>query len=336
MNVTVSARSTRSRRLIALVAAMVVALALPVSSAGATPSDQLIVNVSGGPAVSPDIEQPTGLTPPEGCTLLGGLPPTGVRCELTEQIDQPDVNFVGRVQKADGSGSGTIRLACALKMSLPLVVVSDLTGSTISYESLSGTGSQRCTWVIRMADGSELTGALTGTMSLALVTPTNTTATWAGTFNVVVLGGTGEWAGKGGSGTYTQSETIALPTSVARSGSLARIGETDASVMALTLAARAPRVQLQAPAPNAAVRLRAATRVQVFTAPGASCRFTARKVGTRTTKQLGTGRDGTPRDGTVTSPNKVASLGLGRWTITAACTAAGRTGRATRTVRVIR
>lgn len=328
-------RSAVIRLLLSIVATAATLLVLPVN-APAVPTDQLVVNVSGGPAVSPEIEQPTGMTPPAGCTMLGGFPPTGLRCEITEEINQPAARFSGTVQTVDGSNSGTIDLTCGLRMSLPMVITSDLTGSSIAYESFSGTGSQRCTWVIAMADGSGLSGELTGTMTLALVTPTNTTATWGGTFNVTVLGGTGDWTGKAGSGTFTQSETIALPTSVARSGRFARVGETDASAMQLTLATRAPRVRFLAPNANAAVRLRAATRVQVFTAPGASCRFSARKYRSTITKRLGSGLDGTPADGRVTSSLKVSSLGLGTWTITAACTSAGRTGKAIRNVRVVR
>jgi hypothetical protein len=322
----------RASRIGFVVAIAAMLLALP-SSALAAPTDELVVNVAGGPAVTPEIERPTGMTPPEGCTLLGGFPPTGVRCEVTEEINQPDVSFTGTVQTADGSNTGTIKLACALTMSLPMVVSSDLTGSTIAYESFSGTGSQRCTWVIAMADGSGLSGELTGTMTLALVTPGNTTATWGGTFNVTVLGGTGDWAGKAGTGTFEQSETIALPTTVARS---TRVGEADASALRLTLAARSPQVRLLTPKAGTSVRTGAATRVQVFTAPGASCTFSARKVRSTITKSLGTGTDGRPADGKVSSSRKVGTLGVGRWTITAACRSGARTGRATRTISVVR
>lgn len=311
------------------------ALALPVSAAAAL-TDELVVNVAGGPAVSPEVAQPTGMTPPEGCTLLGGFPPTGVRCELTEQVAEKDRVLTGSVQTADGSLTGSISLTCTMAMSLPLVVVTDLTASTLTYESLNGTGRQDCTWVITMSDGSGLTGELGGSMALALVAPENTSAAWTGTFNVTVLGGSGRWAGRAGTGTFTQSESIALPSTVARRRAHARVGEADASRLGLTLAARAPRVQFRTPKVGASVKLRALTRAEVFTAPGASCTFSARKARSTVTKQLGTGRDGRPADGKVTSTKRISSLGLGSWTITAACTSGTRTGRATRLVRVIR
>lgn len=127
-----------------------------------------------------------------------------VKLTKTPAIDMgtsPDVvisgaRMAGTVDERGTSRSGTIEATCDYELHV-----------TQSGQSANASGSQRCSWFMSFADGT-MTGTLEGS-SRTSIGPEGGSMT--GTMVVSVVAGTGAFAGKVGSGTFTESQRIAAP-----------------------------------------------------------------------------------------------------------------------------
>lgn len=293
------------------------------------------VNIAGGPTPTPTIETPTGLTPPDGCTYIGGLPPTGVSCDRVEHYVENAYELSGTVADTASADTGTIDITCAIDMTITMHVDVTLSGWTIDYTSFSGTGTQTCTWVIAMNGGADtLVGTASGPNAMELEPAPPATALWTGTLSVVATGGTGRFASQAGSGTFTESEIVSLPTTVP--GHIGARPSADGSVMALALATSKPKVRFLEPTSGQKIKRRSKPVVRVLSAPGTRCLFRATRKGSKA-RRLGSASDGSTADGLVRFTKRWPRLlKTGRWVITARCTRGGVTSTGTVKVRIIR
>lgn len=246
-------------------------------------------------------------------------PGGGFLCTASFTHTETARTLTGSGRRISTGQEGTFRTTCDWSFSLRSVVLSQ--NFTIKeFRELSGGGSQACSWAIQLASGT-LSGDMRGNVSMGLAGPF--TARYDATMTVNVVGGTGEFAGLVGGGTYTHSQTVPL-TPPGGLRALAAAGPP--SQLDLSLRKGKPAARISSPGARLTRALDGGLRV--VTVPGASCRATARK-GTKTVA-LGSARDG-DRDGLVVVVRKLRPrLTPGRWTIVATCTRA--TARAVVTV----
>lgn len=147
--------------------------------------------------------------------------------------------------------------------------------------------------------------------SLSLAGPAS--GAYTGTLNVSAGGGSGEFTGLVGSGTFTHRQDFPVSLGYAlRSLTAAR---SEPSRLQLSLHKGKPHALVVAPA--ARLSTKTDTGLSVVSVPGSSCAATALK-GTRHVS-LGPARDGNS-DGLVVVPRLRPKLAPGRWTIAVKCT----------------
>lgn len=141
-----------------------------------------------------------------GSAGAAGIDPHDFDVQMTETPSivpgtSPDLvitgaRMVGTVRERRSDRSGRIEATCDFELHV-----------SISGGRADASGSQRCSWFMRFADGT-MTGTLEGSNRTS-IGPEGGTMT--GTMTVSVVAGTGAFAGKVGSGTFTQSQQIAAP-----------------------------------------------------------------------------------------------------------------------------
>jgi hypothetical protein len=261
-----------------------------------------------GQQVDPhDFEVNVDYKPDLAIAALPTCTPAGV-CTSEFTYSESGRSLSGTGRRISTGQEGTFRTTC--DWSLPLRAVFVPKGIAVEeFRELSGSGSQACSWAIQLASGT-LSGDMSGAVAVSLAGPL--TALYEAMMTVRVVGGTGEFAGLVGGGTYTHSQEVPLSAPSGRSLAAAAGSQLD-----LTLRKGKP-----------AARVWATDALRIVTVAGSSCRTTARKG--RKTVRLGSARDG-DRDGLVLVLGKLRPrLTLGRWTIKSVCTHA--TARAVVTV----
>lgn len=143
-----------------------------------------------------------------GSAGAAGIDPHDFDVQMTDspKIDlgaSPDVvlsglQMAGTVRERGSDRSGRIEATCDFELHV-----------SFSGQRWAASGAQRCSWFMRFADGT-MTGTFEGS-SRTSVGPDGGTMT--GTLTVTVVAGTGAFAGKVGSGTFSQSQQIAPPPS---------------------------------------------------------------------------------------------------------------------------
>ena len=193
--------------------------------------------------------------------------------------------------------------------------------TSMELTALAGYESQDCSWRVTVG-ASSIAGMMSGGGYLSPAGPA--TGSYSGTLAVFVSGGTGEFAGLVGSGTYAHNQEfpIPFPTPFRRVAAAA----VEPSRLQLSLHEGKARVLVSSPAKTLTKATDSGLRV--VSVPGASCKAVASK-GTRRVK-LGPVRDSN-RDGLVVVASKLRpKLAPGRWSIAVSCayTAAGKTATA--------
>lgn len=250
--------------------------------------------------VDVDYKPDLSVSPQPSCSPDGA---GGLICDTEFPYVETGRSLTGSGRRISTGQAGTFRTTCDWSFSVHATFhVAGLTDLT--FRQLHAGGPQTCSWAIQLAGGT-LSGDMRGNATISLAGPR--TAQYSLAMTATVVGGTGDFAGLVGGGTYTHSETVPLALSGAR---------------VLAEAAKGSPLQLRLRKGKPVARLWAGRgELRVVTVPGSTCRIRARK-GARVVRA--TVRDGN-RDGLLTR-----RLAPGRWTIVAACTKA--TARAVVTV----
>jgi hypothetical protein len=107
------------------------------------------------------------------------------------------VTASGTVKEKAGNHSGTMSETCDIELH-----------TRLDGQNFSANGASRCSWFMDFGSGSTLAGTLSGANHVAM-SPDGGTMT--GTMTVTVVAGTGDFAGRVGSGTFTQNQTLPAP-----------------------------------------------------------------------------------------------------------------------------
>jgi hypothetical protein len=270
-----------------------------------------------------DDSPPVDIKPDDDDCVLSGFPPTSSTCTVDyANAETLSSTMEGSITDAATGATGDIDMVCAWNLRMHAVSTVTIATMAMTFSELSGGGDQNCSWTIAFADGASLSGTLVGDMALALVPATPPTEiSMTGSFSVAVINGTGRWANAVGSGTFTEDETMLLPTSPSGGmPTMDRIISTRAgegSGMRLRLSTGAPRASIYSPGNADRITRTSKQTLRVFAGRGSTCTAVATK-GTATVS-LGTAKDATPRDGRVVFAKRLSSLPVGTWKLRATC-----------------
>lgn len=185
---------------------------------------------------------------------------------------------------------------------------------SVTVTGLEGTAAESCAWSVRLATGS-LAGTMRGSGPVSLVDAA--TGAYDGTISVDVAGGSGEFAGVVGSGTFAHRQTFPLTFSP-RALAAARAEESQ-----LTLALRTGRPRVLVAAPQGRVTAARDSGIRVVTAPRSRCSAIATAGRRRVSFARVADRDG---DGEIVlAPRVVRRLARGTWKLAVSCAYSGGT-----------
>lgn len=321
-------------------------LAIVPSAMAIGPSD-FSVNIPNGPTQMspPSTWQPTPTCTPALPTGAITAPPSPgpYLCDLPPYAwSQSALPMSGTVTVISTGATGTINLLCDYNMEMRMkvsILLTNPTSPTTTVSDFTGTGGQACSWEIKVG-ASALIGTLNGTTALSQVNAQ--TGRFTGNFNIVVTGGTGEYANANGVGLFTQMQDFPFPQppppnvptgmpsgmpnipGMARSAMEAAVGgaaahQSTGSPMQMKLRTGKPRATFIVP--KGTITTATQWKVHMATAPGVSCSVVAKK-GT-TTKKLGTLRK--VKTGQLVGRSYAPKvLGKGTWKLTPTCTKAGK------------
>lgn len=267
----------------------------------------------------------------------GGQPsctgdPGGVQtCVSSFDVVQEGQKLTGTVSEKSEGLSGTIETICDFNLHQRQVV--EVSSSSFTLVEFSGSGKQSCSWFMDFGGGTTLAGTISGSMKMGLVSSTK--GYFGGTFNVVVVAGTGVFEGTVGTGVFEEYEEMSFDPPQMPS---APSDDTYAAQLARSLAARgqegsAMRLKLREGkplakivSPGAKLAASADTKLKVVTVPGASCQASAKRGAKRI--DLGQATDTDKNGLTVFSGRLVAKLKSGAWSLSSSChyTLAGKSG----------
>jgi hypothetical protein len=326
---------------VAALIAVSAGLAVAPAALALGPSD-FAVNIPDGPTqmpppstfnptanCTPPLPSPTSTTPPAPGPYVCG--PTSYAWSASA------TPLTGTVTVVSTGQTGTIALKCDYNLTNSMTVTVGLANPfspTSQVSGFSGTGGQACSWEIKV-DRSSLIGTLTGTTTLDQVNPT--TGRFTGNLNIVIVGGTGEYANANGVGKMVQQQEFPFPTPAAPPISgpggmpsmekavekvlVGAVAHQAGSSMDMKLVTGKPRATFIIP--RGKITKSTNWKVHIAAAPGVSCSVKATKG--KTTKSLGalkklsTGQlVGSQRVGTKLTPT-------GTWTLKPTCKKSGKT-----------
>lgn len=209
----------------AVFAALVVGFP-PAASAELPSRADFAVDVQGGPD---GVAQAPQVAPdPSACTIpQGQRPPFSVSCAFPYAFRRSGQVLSGKVTWLSKAQQGTFQMTCDWDMSInsSAVVDVDAAGKVSASPRIgfSGSGTQPCSFTIAFG-ASSLTGTIAGKVSLGLVggdtSPPATNGFFRGDFQVTVVGGTGDFQGANGSGSFTEEEQFDFAGKVPSLGSI--------------------------------------------------------------------------------------------------------------------
>lgn len=296
---------------LATLVALVLLGALPAVADTFDPYD-FEVDIRGGPQITP---------PQPSCTEDAGA----ITCSTSFDFAMSGQRLTGTVRSRSKGLSGSIETVCDMSQRMRQRFRFS-PGGGMEVLEFSGSGSQSCSWFMDFGS-STLAGSISGRMEMGLASPSS--AYFGGTFSVVVVAGTGAFEGMVGTGVFNQHEEFPLPTggvgarqadtgagsSAGAGRSLAALAGGNGSRMKLKLRRGRPLARIVSPGPR--LKRVSDAKLRVVSAPGSSCRASARNG--ELVVDLGRASDG-DRDGLVVFSGRVASkLKPGAWTVTASC-----------------
>lgn len=323
---------------IAAIAAVSAGLAIAPAAMALGPGD-FTVDIPNGPT---QMEAPSGFNPTQSCnpplpsltsTTLPGPGPY-VCGPSTYAWSASATPLTGTVVVVATGKAGTIALKCDYNLTNSMTVTVGLANPlspTTTVSGFSGTGGQACSWEIKV-DTSTLVGTLTGTTALTQVDAA--TGRFTGNLNVIVVGGSGEWANANGAGQMVQQQDFPFPTPTApplptyglsmeraaQAALLRAIAHQAGNPMKMALVAGKPRARFIAP--SGRITRSTDYKVHMAAAPGVSCSVKATKG--KVTKNFGALRAiGTGQ--LVSRQRAGALLTTGSWKLTPSCRKSGKT-----------
>lgn len=287
---------------------------------------------------------------PDGPTQMSPPSPGPYVCDLPPYAwSQSATPMSGTVTVISTGATGTITLLCDYNMEMRMkvsILLTSPTSPTTTVSDFTGTGGQARSWEIKVG-ASTLIGTLNGTTALSQVNAQ--TGRFTGNFNIVVTGGTGEYANANGVGLFTQVQDFPFPQppppnvptgipsgipsglpnlpnipGMARTAMEAGIGgaiahQSTGSPMQMKLRTGKPRATFIVP--KGTITTATQWKVHMATAPGVSCSVVATKGAAK--KKLGTLRK--VRTGQLVGTSYAPKvLGKGTWKLTPTCRKSGK------------
>lgn len=247
-------------------------------------------------------------------TLTTDVPRVGAvpKCSPADANGVSSCTAQGKVSQAGFAVSGTGRerstgraatwtASCDVTMDFRTAFTVVNQPFDLKLTELGGTTSETCSWRVQTAQGS-VVGTLRGGGDLTLTGPL--TALFSASTAVSIAGGTGEFTGLVGGGSFEHRQEFNLLQAVGTKG----LRETrPVSVLRLVLRKGAARVLIQ--------RATAKDGLRVVAQPGSTCSAVAARAG----KRVSLGKAGDPnRDGLVVIARKLR-LAKGVWRVTVTC-----------------